>query len=143
MKNAGLVSVKSPTTCWWISKRNPLQVQIQRAGGNGRSPGFFAARNHSKPVIFIGAGTCGLGAGAAKTLEAIKSFLANRHTDADVIEVGCNGMCSDEPIVDIQIPGYARVSFGPVTADKVDALLESVFFPKSHSRGTWFWASIP
>jgi NADH-quinone oxidoreductase subunit F len=82
----------------------------------------------NKPAIFIGAGTCGLGAGAAKTLETIKDFLAQHKKDADVIEVGCNGMCSDEPIVDIQLPGYARVSFGPVTSDKVDGLLNSVLF---------------
>jgi len=88
-----------------------------------------------RPVIFIGAGTCGLGAGAAKTIEAIKNFLAQRKKDADVIEVGCNGMCSDEPIVDIQIPGFARVSFGPVTADKVDALLDSVLFQNRIPEG--------
>ena len=35
-------------------------------------------------------------------------------------------MCSDEPIVDIQIPGRARVSFGSITADKVPLLLETV-----------------
>jgi NADH-quinone oxidoreductase subunit F len=82
----------------------------------------------TNPVIFIGAGTCGLGAGAAKTIEAIKSFLAQRKKVADLVEVGCNGMCTDEPIVDIQLPGCNRVSFGPVTSDKVDGLLESVLF---------------
>ncbi len=79
-----------------------------------------------RPAIFIGAGTCGLGAGAGKTLAAVKEFLAQHQQSADVVEVGCNGMCSDEPIVDIQIPGYARVSFGSVTADKVPLLLEAV-----------------
>ncbi len=29
----------------------------------------------SRPVIFVGAGTCGLGAGAAKTLARIKAVL--------------------------------------------------------------------
>jgi NADH-quinone oxidoreductase subunit F len=79
-----------------------------------------------KPVVFIGAGTCGLGAGAAKTLTAVREFLAQNKLDADVVEVGCNGMCSDEPIVDIQIPGYARVSFGTITADKAPELLNAV-----------------
>lgn len=79
-----------------------------------------------KPVIYIGAGTCGLGAGAAKTIAAVKEFLADQKKDAEVVEVGCNGMCSDEPIVDIQIPGKARVSFGTVTSEKVAGLLEAV-----------------
>ncbi|MDR0843290.1 MAG: FAD-dependent oxidoreductase [Acidobacteriota bacterium] len=80
----------------------------------------------AQPAIFIGAGTCGLGAGAAKTIVAVKQFLEERKIKADVIEVGCNGMCSDEPIVDIQIPGRARVSFGPVTEDKAASVLEAV-----------------
>ncbi|MBN1566325.1 MAG: FAD-dependent oxidoreductase [Acidobacteria bacterium] len=79
-----------------------------------------------KPVIFIGAGTCGLGAGAGKTLVAVREFLAKHQLKADVVEVGCNGMCCDEPIVDIRIPGRARISFGAVTADKAPPLLDSV-----------------
>jgi NADH-quinone oxidoreductase subunit F len=82
--------------------------------------------NVDQPVIFIGAGTCGLGAGAGKTLAAIKDYLAQTGTAAQVVEVGCNGMCSDEPIVDIQLPSLARVSFGNITADKAAGLLESV-----------------
>lgn len=80
------------------------------------------------PVIYIGAGTCGLGAGAARTIAAVREFLERRGKKGEVIEVGCNGMCSDEPIVDIQMPGKCRVSFGSVTADRVDALLEAVVF---------------
>jgi NADH-quinone oxidoreductase subunit F len=81
----------------------------------------------ARPAIFVGAGTCGLGAGAAKTLAAIREFVEKQSKEADVVEVGCNGMCSDEPIVDVQLPGRARLSFGPVTADKVSSLMQFVF----------------
>lgn len=109
--------------------------------------------NVENPVIFVGAGTCGLGAGAAKTIEAVKDFLARTRTKADVVEVGCNGMCSDEPIVDIQVPSKARVSFGSITADKVPALLESVLLNKQipseqvlgqyRSKSAESWARVP
>ena len=79
------------------------------------------------PVIFVGTGTCGLGAGAGKTLEAIKSCLQSRNINADIVEVGCVGLCSAEPIVDIQLPGRNRVSFHAVTEDTVPMLLERVF----------------
>ncbi len=81
----------------------------------------------ARPVIFVGAGTCGLGAGAGKTLAAVKNFLETDGRDADVVEVGCIGLCSEEPIVDVQLPGRARLSFGSVTADKVPGLLHAVF----------------
>ncbi len=76
-----------------------------------------------RPTIFIGTGTCGLGAGAARTLAAIRELLATRGTQADVVEVGCIGMCVAEPMVDIQLPGRNRISFGHVTDKAVEAVI--------------------
>lgn len=80
----------------------------------------------ARPVIFVGAGTCGLGAGADKTLAEIRAHCASHHLDVEIHEVGCVGLCSEEPVVDIQLPGRTRVSFGGITADKVEALLGQV-----------------
>ncbi len=76
-----------------------------------------------RPIIYVGAGTCGLGAGAGKTLVAVRKYLADHQVAADVVEVGCIGLCAAEPMLDVQLPGRTRVSFREVTADKVDALL--------------------
>jgi len=76
-----------------------------------------------RPIIYVGSGTCGLGAGAGKTLAAVRAYLDKTGTDADVVEVGCIGLCAVEPILDVQLPGRARVSFQEVTEDKVDGLL--------------------
>jgi len=80
----------------------------------------------NRPLIFVGSGTCGLGAGAGSTLEAIRSFLADYAIEAGIIETGCIGLCSSEPVVDIQMPGRNRVSFENITSDKVDMLLSKV-----------------
>ena len=106
-----------------------------------------------KPVIYIGAGTCGLGAGAGKTLENVKSYLNTRAIDAEIVEVGCIGLCAAEPIVDIQLPEHNRVSFSNVTNDKVESLMDSMFglelpenvdalyqFPTSTNRS---WENVP
>lgn len=79
------------------------------------------------PVIFVGAGTCGLGAGAGKTRNAIEEYLDRNGLKASVVSVGCIGLCSSEPIVDVLIPGFNRVSFEQVTADRVPDLLNQVF----------------
>ncbi len=84
--------------------------------------------DNDKTLIFVGAGTCGLGAGAGKTLEAIRRFLKENRVDAKVIEVGCVGLCSAEPIVDIQLPGKSRLSFQNIVEDEVYSLLNSVLF---------------
>jgi NADH:ubiquinone oxidoreductase subunit F (NADH-binding) len=80
------------------------------------------------PVIFIGTGTCGLGAGAGKTKQTAQEYLTRHNIDATIIDVGCIGLCSSEPIVDIQLPGKKRISFEKVTADKVDDILDKVFY---------------
>ncbi len=80
-----------------------------------------------KPTIFIGMGTCGLGAGSNFTLEAIKKYLSEKNVDADIIEVGCIGLCAAEPLVDIQLPGRTRLMFQTVTQDKVLQIMDAVF----------------
>ncbi len=81
----------------------------------------------SKPTIYIGAGTCGLGAGAGKTLIKTKEYLTSKNIDADIIELGCIGLCSSEPLLDVQLPNKARISFENVNADKVNNILDDVF----------------
>jgi NADH:ubiquinone oxidoreductase subunit F (NADH-binding)/Pyruvate/2-oxoacid:ferredoxin oxidoreductase delta subunit len=82
----------------------------------------------ARPIVFIGTGTCGLGAGAARTRDAVGRYL-DRHADllVEVVEVGCIGLCVEEPLVDVQLPGRPRVSFPRVTEKDVDGLLDAVF----------------
>ncbi len=80
-----------------------------------------------KPTIFLGTGTCGLGAGAGKTLRIINSYLEDKNIEADIIEVGCIGLCAEEPLMDVQLPGKSRVCFKNVTEDKAERILEKAF----------------
>jgi len=79
-----------------------------------------------KPVFFVGAGTCGLAAGAGKTLAAIRKELSNKGIDAEVVEVGCVGLCSAEPIVDIQLPGRARLMFTSVMEENAAQMVDVI-----------------
>jgi len=106
-----------------------------------------------RPVIYVGAGTCGLGAGAGKVLAAIRGWLSQKGFAADVLEVGCIGLCALEPIVDVQLPGKARVSFGGVTVESAPALLESMLCRQTvpadaalgqfRGDGNENWAGVP
>lgn len=84
-------------------------------------------RHLKKPVIYVGTGTCGIAAGANSTLQAAFNYLERNQIDADIVEVGCVGLCSAEPLLDYQVPGKARVSFQRVTSDKVDDILDECF----------------
>lgn len=86
-----------------------------------------------KPVIYIGTGSCGIISGAGKTLEAIHKYLETNSIDADVIKVGCRGLCSYEPLMEVQLPGKSRVAFFHVTDDLVEDILDGIlhYAPKA------------
>ncbi len=77
-----------------------------------------------KPLILVGLATCGMAAGGNATMEAIKAELTQRGIEANVIAVGCIGMCYLEPLVDIVKPGRPRISYSHVTKEKVPELIE-------------------
>ncbi|HPJ61561.1 MAG TPA: NADH-ubiquinone oxidoreductase-F iron-sulfur binding region domain-containing protein [Lentimicrobium sp.] len=79
-----------------------------------------------KPVIYVGTGTCGMVAGAKGTLKAIRQYLSEKSIDAEIIEVGCIGMCIHEPMVDVQLPGKRRIAFSCITENKVEPLLDEI-----------------
>nr|NQU89064.1 NADH-quinone oxidoreductase subunit F [Bacteroidota bacterium] len=80
-----------------------------------------------KPAIYIGCGTCGIAAGANETIHAVNDYISLNLIDADVVEVGCVGLCSAEPLLDYQAPGKTRVCFQNITADKVAEVLDECF----------------
>jgi NADH:ubiquinone oxidoreductase subunit F (NADH-binding)/(2Fe-2S) ferredoxin/Pyruvate/2-oxoacid:ferredoxin oxidoreductase delta subunit len=80
---------------------------------------------HDVPVIFIGAGTCGLAAGAAKVEESIKSELLKNNIEARIVRVGCIGYCAKEVIVDIKLPNGERIAYSEVTPKLVPKLIQT------------------
>jgi NADH:ubiquinone oxidoreductase subunit F (NADH-binding)/(2Fe-2S) ferredoxin/Pyruvate/2-oxoacid:ferredoxin oxidoreductase delta subunit len=86
-----------------------------------------------RPVVYVGTGTCGLGAGADRTLLSVRSFLEQNGIEADVVETGCIGLCSSEPIMDVQLPGRNRISFERVTEEKAEGILSGLLLGK----GSW------
>lgn len=73
------------------------------------------ARLKEKPLILIGAATCGRAAGALTLLEEVKNELARLNLDANVLEVGCMGHCYAEPIMVIYNEGFPAICYGYVT----------------------------
>jgi len=80
----------------------------------------------SEVRIQVGTATCGL-AKRAKTLkEALESEVKRQKLNAKIIEVGCNGMCYREPIVDVIQKGKPKITYGAMTVDKVNQLVKAL-----------------
>lgn len=79
----------------------------------------------SRIVFYVGAGTCGLAAGAEEILKQLQIEIVSRGLDAEVKTVGCLGYCEREPIVDVRLPGLSRVSFGNVDKKGLIRIIDS------------------
>ncbi|MFZ5639776.1 MAG: (2Fe-2S) ferredoxin domain-containing protein [Bacillota bacterium] len=66
--------------------------------------------------VTVGMGTCGIKAGAGAVLAAIKEEL-HRLGMAEVVvaHVGCKGLCTKEPLVEVSLPDHPAVIYGDVT----------------------------
>jgi NADP-reducing hydrogenase subunit HndB len=74
--------------------------------------------------IIVGMGTPGIAAGARETMKAILQFIEDHQiADITVRQTGNIGLDSFEPIVQIQVQGQPKVTYGKITAEKVPDLL--------------------
>ncbi len=79
---------------------------------------------HSRPWLRVTSGLMGMAAGAGETLAALREALAQAGADAVVSEAGTRGLCYAEPIVDVYVPGGARVLYGNVDAERAREIVE-------------------
>ncbi|MFC1670571.1 NADH-ubiquinone oxidoreductase-F iron-sulfur binding region domain-containing protein [Spirochaetota bacterium] len=75
--------------------------------------------------ITVGAASCGLAKGADKVIKKLQSEVKKQKIKAEVVLVGCNGMCFAEPIVEVIRSGKPRITYGNVTTKDVSELLKA------------------
>jgi NADH-quinone oxidoreductase subunit F len=76
-----------------------------------------ALQSSRKTRILIGTGTCGIAAGAEAVLDALREELDKNGIQADIIQVGCIGLCYAEPLVEIIKPGKPSIFYGNLTPE--------------------------
>ncbi|TDX58885.1 (2Fe-2S) ferredoxin domain-containing protein [Orenia marismortui] len=82
-----------------------------------------ARKTSNKPKVIVGMGTCGIAAGAREILKAIMEEVNKRELDVIITQTGCIGMCEKEPLVDVQLPGKERITYGNLTKDDVSKIV--------------------
>jgi NADP-reducing hydrogenase subunit HndB len=84
----------------------------------------YQDRQAEETTLTVGMGTCGLAAGAGETYQAVQRELSKRNLSALVRSVGCIGMCVNEPLLDVQLPGQPRITYANVTPARVVRIIE-------------------
>lgn len=83
--------------------------------------------------IAVGMGTCARIARAKETLATLERAVGNR---ADVVAVGCEGLCWAEPLVSITWPRGVRRTYGPVLPEYAEKLAETALRDSNSQTGS-------
>jgi len=89
---------------------------------------------NGRPKVFVGMATCGLATGAKKVFDALRHEVRARKLDLQIVETGCNGACFLEPLVDVVLPGQARITYANVTPQDAPGLIESITEGKVYEK---------
>jgi NADH-quinone oxidoreductase subunit F len=82
-----------------------------------------ALKGSDKPVIYVGAATCGRSAGALQVIDALKEGVSERGIDAKIIQVGCLGLCYAEPMIYIAKSGRPLICYDKITPELAKELI--------------------
>jgi len=83
-----------------------------------------AMQQSERARILIGMGTCGRAAGADDILDVLNHELAQQHIQADVLQVGCIGLCYAVPLIEVIKPGMPSVFYGNLTPELIPEIIK-------------------
>lgn len=73
--------------------------------------------------IFVGCATCGISVGALQVIEAFEKELKKQNLSAEIIKVGCLGICFAEPLVYIMKNGNPTICYKNLTLEEVPRIV--------------------
>jgi (2Fe-2S) ferredoxin len=75
--------------------------------------------------LVVAMGTCGIAAGAREVVNTLMEELDRRQVrDVTITQSGCKGLCDREPTLDVIMPGQAPVTYGDVTPEVAQTILD-------------------
>ncbi len=77
-----------------------------------------------KNWIRVGYSTCGVAAGAKEVFDVLSEEVKARNMDLLVKKCGCVGLCSAEPLVEVNIEGVPRVFYGKVNKEVAHRIMD-------------------
>ncbi|MBU3930274.1 4Fe-4S binding protein [bacterium] len=76
--------------------------------------------------VAVGTGTCGIGNGAKELHRAFEKRFNKKGEKVSIVETGCFGFCTEEPIVNVHIPGHPLVILHRVTMEDIPSIIKWV-----------------
>ena len=100
-------------------------IEELRAIKNKHNNDVVNRNRRGVPTVNVHMGTCGIASGAREVLMAVMEEVTARKLESiHVIQTGCPGMCSNEPMLTVTIPGedpYIYINLTPENAKSIIA----------------------
>ncbi len=80
-------------------------------------------QSSQKPLLLLGAGTCGIAAGAMNVLQALEAEMVRQKVEAIIMRVGCMGLCFAEPMIGIVKPNRPQIIYGDLNPETAAQLV--------------------
>jgi NADP-reducing hydrogenase subunit HndB len=75
--------------------------------------------------VIVHLGTCGIAAGAREIMSTFLEEFENRDiTDIKFTTTGCAGLCSQEPMITVEVGDSPPVKYGKLTPEKTRKILD-------------------
>lgn len=79
----------------------------------------------SRMRIQVGMGTCGIAAGADRIYAYLKETIENENIEGvDLVQVGCIGECSFEPLVEVVETNGERTLYVNITKQRAEEIMK-------------------
>lgn len=77
-----------------------------------------------KNWIKVGSSSCGIAAGAQEVYDVLCEEARKHNADVEIKKCGCVGICSAEPLVEVQVKNLPRVFYGKVDRETAIKIIE-------------------
>ena len=102
-----------------------LTIEELRKKRESTKKGIYLREGNFRGKVTVHMGTCGIAAGAREIMSTFLNELDSRDiTDIMLTSSGCAGLCSEEPMVTVEMEDYAPVKYGKLNPEKTKKIFD-------------------
>jgi NADP-reducing hydrogenase subunit HndB len=102
-----------------------LTIEELRKKRESTKKSIYLREGNFRGKVTVHMGTCGIAAGAREIMSTFLDEFASRDiTDIMLTSSGCAGLCSEEPMVTVEMEDHAPVKYGKLNPEKTKKIFD-------------------
>ncbi len=102
-----------------------LTIEELRKKRESAKKSIYLREGNFRGKVTVHMGTCGIAAGAREIMSTFLDEIDSRDiTDIMLTSSGCAGLCSEEPMVTVEMEDYAPIKYGKLDPKKTKKIFD-------------------